>query len=264
MDVHASHDIAAEPVSLTSRWFIRPGCEAEALAAVADAAEKIRASEPDTLIYLAHMPHAGDDSLQSLPPSQPGLLLFFEMYRDPQAFLQHVNGPIFTAFVRDHGHLFVPDARGAPYTTVEFLARHAGFIRASTAMQPAEDIVAPANRSPAVMFEIISNDQARAQAFYSTVFGWQYDAGTGGFAYVHFPLQAQPLLGGIGQASDVPGFEPGHSFYLRVDSLEATIAAAEAAGGSLHMPIAEVDGYRFAMIQDLDGNPIGLIEPFTR
>lgn len=49
---------------------------------------------------------------------------------------------------------------------------------------------------------------------------------------------------------------------LRVDSLEATIAAAEAAGGSLYMPIAAVDGYRFAMIQDLDGNPVGLIEPF--
>lgn len=259
--MHGSHGIAAEPVSLTSRWFIRPGCEADALAAVAEAAEKVRTGEPGTLIYLAHTPHVGDDGLQSLPPSQPGLLLFFEMYRDPQAFLQHVNGPIFTAFVRDHGHLFVPDARGAPYTTVEFLARRAGFVRAAT--QTADDIVLPANRSPAVMFEIISDDQARAQAFYSTVFGWQYDTGTGGFAYVHFPLQVQPLLGGIGQASAEPGFEPGHNFYLRVDSLEATIAAAEAAGGSLYMPIAAVDGYRFAMIQDLDGNPIGLIEPFS-
>lgn len=262
MDVHASHGIAAEAVSLTSQWFIRPGREADALAAVAEAAEKIRNGEPGTLIYLVHTAHAGDDGLQSLPPSQPGLLLFFEMYRDPQAFLEHVNGPIFTAFVRDHGHLFVPDAQGSPYTTVTFLARRAGFVRAPTAARAADDIVAPANRGPAVMFEIMSDDQARAQAFYSTVFGWRYDTGTGGFAYVHFPLQAQPLLGGIGQAGAAPGFEPGHSFYLRVDSLDATIAAAEAAGGSLHMPIAAVDGYRFAMIRDLDGNPIGLIEAF--
>ena len=28
------------------------------------------------------------------------------------------------------------------------------------------------------------------------------------------------------------------------------------------MPIAGVDGYRFAMIQDPEGNPVGLIEPF--
>ncbi len=47
-----------------------------------------------------------------------------------------------------------------------------------------------------------------------------------------------------------------------VDSLDATIEATEAAGGTLHMPIAEVDGYRFAMICDPEGNPVGLIEPF--
>lgn len=120
-----------------------------------------------------------------------------------------------------------------------------------------------ANAHPAVMFELIANDQAALQAFYTAVFGWTYRIGTGGFAYIDFPTAARPLLGGIGQAqAGVPGFEPGHNFYLRVDSLEATIAAAEAAGGALHMPIAGVDGYRFAMIQDPEGNPVGLIEPF--
>lgn len=115
----------------------------------------------------------------------------------------------------------------------------------------------PANRHPAVMFEVIARDQQTTMAFYSTVFGWTYTIGTGGFAYVHFPARTQPLLGGIGQASDTPGFEPGHSFYLQVDSLADTIAAAEAAGGALHMPIAAVDGCRFAMIQDPEGNPTG-------
>lgn len=121
----------------------------------------------------------------------------------------------------------------------------------------------PANRHPAVMFEVIARDQQAAMAFYAAVFGWTYTAGTGGFAYVQFPARTQPLLGGIGQASDMPGFEPGHSFYLQVDVLEDTIAAAEAAGGALHMPITAVDGYRFAMIQDPEGNPIGLIEAFA-
>lgn len=121
----------------------------------------------------------------------------------------------------------------------------------------------PANRHPAVMFEIIARDQARAQNFYTRVFGWRFERGASGFAYVHFPRQVQPLLGGIGQAdSTVPGFAPGCNFYLRVDCLEDTIAAAVAAGGTAFVAPAAVDGYRFAMIHDPENNAIGLIEPF--
>ena len=68
------------------------------------------------------------------------------------------------------------------------------------------------NQHPAVMFEIIAVDQEAARKFYSYVFGWSYEGGTGGFAYVRFPVETRPLLGGIGQAnSAVPGFEPGHT-----------------------------------------------------
>jgi uncharacterized protein len=119
------------------------------------------------------------------------------------------------------------------------------------------------NQHPAVMFEIIANDQEAARKFYSHVFGWSYVEGTGGFAYVRFPVESRPLLGGIGQAnSTVPGFEPGHSFYLLVDDLDATIKRAVEAGGTQHMPRTSVDGYSFAMIRDPEGNPVGLIEPF--
>lgn len=120
-----------------------------------------------------------------------------------------------------------------------------------------------ANRHPAVMFEIIARDQARAKAFYTAVFGWSYEIGSGGFAYVHFPVEATPLLGGIGQAQpDVPGFEPGHNFYLRVDDLDAAIERAVAAGGRRFVEPTAVYGFRFAMIRDPEDNPIGLIAPF--
>jgi predicted enzyme related to lactoylglutathione lyase/quinol monooxygenase YgiN len=249
---------------LTSRWFIRPGLEVEVVSAVTQLAARVQAEEPDTLIYLAHLPCTEAAALQSLPPSEPGLLLFFEMYRNPQAFLGHVNGPIFKQFVQQHGSLFVPSAQGSPYTTVEFLSRRAGFIRSpqTAAASGARAVAPPTNQHPALMFEIIANDQAKAQAFYSSVFGWTYQSGTGDFAYVQFPKQVRALLGGIGQASAQPGFEPGHNFYLAVDNLESTISAAITAGGALYMPIAAVDGYRFAMVRDPEGNPIGLIEPF--
>ncbi len=120
------------------------------------------------------------------------------------------------------------------------------------------------NDHPSVMFEVIANDQEAMKTFYSKVFGWQYQLGEGAFAYIHFGTRTLPLLGGIGAAKPkIPGFEPGHHFYIRVGSLEATIERAVLAGGKTFVPPTEVDGYNFAMIKDPEGNAIGLIEPFS-
>ena len=82
---------------------------------------------------------------------------------------------------------------------------------------------------------------------------------------MHFPAEARPLLGGIGQATEEsPGFEPGHNFYLLVDDLDAAIQRAVDAKGMVYVKPTTVDGYRFAMIRDPEWNPIGLIEPFTK
>jgi hypothetical protein len=119
------------------------------------------------------------------------------------------------------------------------------------------------NRHPAVMFEISAKDQGKLKHFYQEVFGWQYQIGTGDFAYVHFDGNSPPLLGGIGQSNPkIPGFEAGHRFYLLVDDLDEAIARAKKAGASLELPPAAVDGYHFAIIKDPEGNPIGLITPF--
>ena len=64
------------------------------------------------------------------------------------------------------------------------------------------------NQHPAVMFEIVALEKKAMLAFYSYVFGWSYEVGTGDFANVRFHAEARPLLGDIGQAtSEVPGFE---------------------------------------------------------
>lgn len=115
-------------VSLISRWFVRPDCWDPALEALKAAAAEVLAREPHTLTYRIHVASA-DSSLQPLPPRDRFSILFFETYRNADAFRAHLNGPTFTAFVRDHGHLFVPAADGKPYTTVDFLSLHAGFTR---------------------------------------------------------------------------------------------------------------------------------------
>ncbi|HEX9964882.1 MAG TPA: VOC family protein [Allosphingosinicella sp.] len=247
-----------QQVSLISHWFVQPGCGKKALAALREAADEVEAREPGTLTYRIHIQYAGD--LQALPPADPLSIVFFEVYRDAEAFGDHLNGPVFTGFVRDHGHLFL-QAGGKPYTTVEFLTLHAGFSRFEDAAVSGDP--RGGNRHPAVMFEIVAKNQAKATAFYSKVFGWRYATGTGGFSYVHFPAGSPPLLGGIGQAQPgKPGFEARSSFYLLVDSLETTLARAVKAGATTLMPPTAVDGYRFAMFTDPEGNAVGLIEPF--
>ena len=184
------------PVSLVSRWFVTPGCGEEARAALTRLATEVLESEPETLTYLVHTRFRGDQALQSLPPTDPGLVLFFETYRDADAFRRHVDGPVFTRFVSEHGMLFLQEG-GKPYTTVEFLSRIGGEARESAAAAPARG-GGTANHHPGVMFEVIANDQPRAARFYAEVFGWRYRLGTEGFAYIDFPAATPPLLGGIG------------------------------------------------------------------
>ncbi|MCG5075084.1 VOC family protein [Paraburkholderia tagetis] len=254
----------ARTVSLTSNWFLRPGCEEAADAALRELARDVEREEPDTLTYLVHRPWHGTAQLQTLPPVDPLNVLFFETYRNADAFLRHVSGPVFTRFVQQHGHLFV-QSDGKPFTTVEFLETRAGFVRTTQvcAVAGADAIEAAANRHPSVMFEIIASDQAMLKTFYSDVFGWQYSTGTAGFAYVPFPTRVTPLLGGIGQTEpNTPGYEPGKNFYLRVDDLKGAIARVLAHGGQRYVDPVSVDGYTFAMVKDPEGNTIGLIEAF--
>lgn len=253
----------ARPVSLTSRWFVRPGCEDAADAALRQLASNVEHNEPDTLTYLVHTPYHGDSRLQSLPPAEPRTVLFFETYRNAEAFVQHVGGPVFTAFVERHGELFVA-SNGRPFTFVDFLETRAGFVRTAEAGADAMPQIVTGNRHPSVMFEVLAHDQAKLKRFFSDVFGWRYENGASGFAFAPFPIRRTALLGGIGQADPKqPGFEAGTNFYLRVDDLEAAIARVVEHGGSRFVDPASVDGYTFAMIKDPEGNAIGLMNLFT-
>jgi len=119
------------------------------------------------------------------------------------------------------------------------------------------------NQHPAVMFEILAKDEAALSEFYAFVFGWSYETGSAGFNYVKFPVQDTRLLGGIGQAADAPGQRPGASFYLQVPDLDTTLKRVVAGGGRPLLDPTRVDGYRFAMFTDPEGNAIGLIERAT-
>jgi quinol monooxygenase YgiN len=113
---------------LISIWTILPGKEAEAIAALKAAALKVQAEEPDTLAYLVHTP---DFTQPNLPTPPAGQVVFFEIYKDHDAFLYHLNGPTFTGFVKQYGNLFL-NSNGSPYVTVEMMTLQGGFIRPGT------------------------------------------------------------------------------------------------------------------------------------
>lgn len=125
------NNVNAAAVSLTSTWFIKPGCEEAADQALNQLAIDVCQNEPGTLTYLIHKPFLRDRRLQSLPPVDPLSILFYETYRSPDAFFEHLHGAVFTNFLRTYGELFVA-ANGNPFTFVDFLETSAGFVRAET------------------------------------------------------------------------------------------------------------------------------------
>jgi predicted enzyme related to lactoylglutathione lyase/quinol monooxygenase YgiN len=260
------------PVHLIARWTLLKGREQEGIAALKRLVAEVLANEPDTLTYSFHTPSVGDPALPSLPASNPQEVVFYEAYRNKAAFEAHVKGPTFTRFLQQYGELFLspadvlpgkndPSAPRSPFVVLQFLELQDGFTRQPEA---ASRPTVPVHYHPSVMFEILAQDQGPLLDFYQALFGWEYQFGAGNFAYVKFPSQPQPLMGGIGQGDPaVQGFEPGRNFYLLVDDLQATLDKAAELGGSTYVEPTVVDGYHCAMMRDPQGNIIGLIEPFT-
>jgi len=109
--------------------------------------------------------------------------------------------------------------------------------------------------------DIPVSDLGKATEFSSGLFGWQIAEIPG---YEGYPMwQAPNKISGGGLAPRGEGFTQPRS-YVEVDSIDDTVAAAVAAGGSVAMdksPIGETSWW--AVIVDPDGNHIGLTEGTT-
>lgn len=108
-----------------------------------------------------------------------------------------------------------------------------------------------------IWYEYHALDADRAQAFYEAVFGWQV-APSGDVAGLDYRIVTtrdgvglaglMPLMAGMPQT-------PGWLFYVGVDDVDATIATAEDAGGTVRMPATDMPGVgRMALLADPDGH----------
>ena len=110
--------------------------------------------------------------------------------------------------------------------------------------------------------DLMSPDVEAAAAFYSAVFGWsvtdQHDD-DGNRVYVMFQLDGQNIAGLGGQAPGMEGMPAMWNTYVAVDDVEATVAKATAAGGSVVAPPMQVmEAGHMAVIADPTGAVISL------
>ncbi|WP_061963035.1 VOC family protein [Demequina aurantiaca] len=109
--------------------------------------------------------------------------------------------------------------------------------------------------------DIPVTDFAAASKFYSSLFGWKIAEIPG---FEGYPMWSAPNeISGGGLAPRSEGFTQPRS-YVEVDSIDETLAAAVAAGATVTMAKEEISPTSWwAVINDLDGNSLGLYEGVT-
>jgi predicted enzyme related to lactoylglutathione lyase len=119
-----------------------------------------------------------------------------------------------------------------------------------------------------IHFEIHAADPERVQAFYRTLFGWQFQAWAGPMDYwliTTGPATEPGINGGLVRrrgAAPADG-QAVNAYVCTVDvpNVDATLAALAAAGGTLALPKMAVPGVGWlAYVKDPDGNICGIMQ----
>lgn len=113
-------------------------------------------------------------------------------------------------------------------------------------------------------FAINADDVERARTFYETVFGWRFEPwGPPNFLQIETGAAPRGALQGrraLVEGTRTVGFECSFA----VESLEATLAAARAAGGTVVMgPVTIPTVGDLAFVQDTEGNVFGAMQYAT-
>ncbi|MHB8071188.1 MAG: VOC family protein [Candidatus Cryosericum sp.] len=112
-----------------------------------------------------------------------------------------------------------------------------------------------------IHFDLGAKDPARAIAFYKAAFGWTVEKWDGPFEYYLITTgeNTEPGINGGLMPTTEGGTET--TLTLGVSSLEQTMAAVTAAGGTIVGEVQEVPGVgHMASCKDTEGNVFGLME----
>ncbi|MEV2221175.1 VOC family protein [Nocardia vinacea] len=110
-------------------------------------------------------------------------------------------------------------------------------------------------------FQVGSDKPQEVEKFYGDLFGWSFaaDPNADGYNLVSYPASEAPS-GGISHTSDASANHA--TFFVLVQDVPATVAAAEKLGGKVSVPpVTGKDGLVFAHILDTSGNDFGIFSP---
>jgi predicted enzyme related to lactoylglutathione lyase len=112
-----------------------------------------------------------------------------------------------------------------------------------------------------VWHDLMTTDLDRSIAFYGTLFGWTFETAPLGEGPDYTVIQAAGRpIGGIVPQQESDGIPSHWIGYVAVDDVDATVAAAESAGGVAPIPGTDIPSVgRFAVIAGPHG---GTVSPF--
>lgn len=127
-------------ITLTSKWKLRCGATEELVETLQQLAHDVNAAEEGTWVYSVHLtaapPLDGDHNPivpapDSYPLEQMTDVVYFEVYKDADAFSTHVHGEIFQTYLANNLHHFYedPDMPGWPRADTTFLDRMSAFFQ---------------------------------------------------------------------------------------------------------------------------------------
>lgn len=113
---------------------------------------------------------------------------------------------------------------------------------------------------PVTFFEILSPDADRSRAFYSSLFGWQFEVNMENYSLVAGSPETGAISGGIGPS--LREDDAGVKVYVNTVDLCATVSKALELGSEVRLDPISLPGDlgRIAIITDIDGNELGLWE----
>jgi len=128
-------------IALFSRWKLKDGCPPELMSALERLTSAVRDREPGTLLYSVHHPapsppigpppdYRVSDDPEVVGSPDRNELVFFEVYRDAEAFSEHLRGAV-RDFMRDHRHYFLTPWQGHPRPDVVYLDPQSLFVRSA-------------------------------------------------------------------------------------------------------------------------------------
>lgn len=108
--------------------------------------------------------------------------------------------------------------------------------------------------------EFPADDTARAQRFYSELFGWKFEEIPGFDGYFMFNTGPADAVGGaVGKRGESTPEKL--RLYVEADSIDALLPRVPELGGKVVMQKTEIPGQGwYAVVDDPEGNQLGLYE----